>query len=199
MPPPLLPPLALRIGRAIAHQTLHRNDLPEPLPGRFGKVATPAPACRNVILDGAHGSNLSTVADAKMVVDTYLGTQRHIVPNRQAARESDLGREQTMPADRHIVTDLDLIVDFGAFADHGVAQTASIDSRPGADLHVVLNQDAAGLRYFQMAIRSKEDEAIPILSDAAAGMDQDVVAYKRKLNRGTRADIAIPANPDIGP
>src|SRR5229473_6926766 len=49
-----------------------------------------------------------------------------------------------------------------------------------------------------MAIRSKEDEAIAILSDAAAGMDQDVVAYQRKLNGGLRAHVAVPADPDIG-
>ena len=103
-----------------------------------------------------------------------------------------------MPADRHIVTDLHLVVDFGAFADNGIAQAAAIDGRPGADLHGVLNHDAAGLRYFQMALRPKEHEPIPILSDAAAGMNQNLVAYQRKLNRGLRADVAIPANPDIG-
>src|SRR6202045_4624546 len=103
-----------------------------------------------------------------------------------------------MPADRHIVTDLDLIVDFRALADHRVTQAAAIDGRSGADLHVVLDQDPAGLRHLQMAIRSKEDEAISVLSNAAARMDQDVVADQRKLNRGTGADVAIPADPDIG-
>ena len=32
----------------------------------------------------------------------------------------------------------------------------------------------------------------------AARMNQDVVADQRKLNRGARADVAIPADPDIG-
>ena len=117
-----------------------------------------------------------------MVVDTHFGTQRHMVANRQAARETYLGRQQAMPADCHIVTDLDLIVDFGAFADDGVAQAAAIDSRSGADLDVVLNQHPAGLRHLQMAVRSKENEAVAILPDAAAGMNQDVVADQRKLN-----------------
>src|SRR5260370_36662501 len=49
-----------------------------------------------------------------------------------------------------------------------------------------------------MAVRSKEDKTIAILPDAAAGVDQDVIAYKRKLNGATRADVAIPADPDIG-
>ena len=50
-----------------------------------------------------------------------------------------------------------------------------------------------------MAIRSKEYEAVAVLSDAAAGVDQDVIANQRKLNRTAGADVAIPANPDIGP
>src|SRR6202022_443707 len=164
----------------------------------FCKKATPAPVSRNVILDRAHRRYLGTVADAKMVVDTHLGTQRHVVANGQAARQSYLSRKQTMPADRHIVTDLDLVVDFRALADNGVAQAAAVDGRSGADLHVVLDQAPAGLRHLQMAIRSEEDEAISVLSDAAARMDQDVVADQRKLNRGTSADVAIPADPDSG-
>src|ERR1700687_6464179 len=112
MPPPAsLAPLPLGRRRAVAHQALHRNDLPEPLLGRLCKEATPAPVGRNVILDRAHRRDLCPVADAKMVVDTDLWTQRHIVANRQAARESYLGRQQTMPADGNIVDDLDLIVD----------------------------------------------------------------------------------------
>jgi len=42
-----------------------------------------------------------------------------------------------------------------------------------------------------MTIRSKEDEAIAVLTDAAAGMDQDVVADQRTLNRRVRTDIAV--------
>src|SRR5260370_4482517 len=103
-----------------------------------------------------------------------------------------------MPADGHIVADLDLIVDFRAFADHGVAQAAAIDGRAGTDFDVVLDQDPTGLRDLQMALRPEEDEAIAILSDVAAGMDQDVVADQRKLNGGPGAAIAIPADPDIG-
>src|SRR6476660_5675485 len=116
--PPSLPSLALRIARSLAYQAFHRENLPEPLPGRFCKESTPASVGRNVVLDAAHRGDLGAIADPKMVVDAYLGAQRHVVANRQAAGEPDLGRQQTMPADRHIVADLDLIVDFCAFADH---------------------------------------------------------------------------------
>src|SRR3984957_10528459 len=48
-----------------------------------------------------------------------------------------------------------------------------------------------------MPLRSKEDETIAVLPDAAAGMDQDVVAHEGRLDRAPRTDIAIPADPDI--
>ena len=152
-----------------------------------GLAKKPAPAAvgRNVILDRAHRRDLRAVADVQVIVDSDLGPERHIVANRQAARQPDLGGEQAMPADGHIVADLDLIVDFGALADHGIAQAAAIDGRSGADLDIVLDQDAAGLRHLQMAVRPKEDEAIAILADAAAGMDQDVVADQRALDRAS--------------
>ena len=73
-----------------------------------------------------------------------------------------------MPADGHIVADLDLVVDFGAFADHGVAQAAAVDGGSGADFDVVLDQDAAGLRHLQMAVGAEEDESIAVLSDAGS-------------------------------
>src|SRR5215203_6184399 len=124
--------------------------------------------------------------------------QHHIVANRRAAREPYLGGQQTMPADRHIVTDLDLIVDFRAFADDGVAQTAAIDGGPGADLDLVLDHDPADLRYLKMAFGPKKHKIISVLPDAAAGMDQYLVADQGGLDRSVGADIAVPADPDIG-
>ena len=68
----------------------------------------------------------------------------------------------------------------------------------GADLDMVLDQDAAGLRHLEMAFGAEEDEAVAVLPDAAAGMDQDVVADQRELDRGAGADIAVPADLDVG-
>ena len=145
----------------------------------LAKITAPTAVGRDVVLDRTHRRDLGSVADLEVVVDPHLGAQRHIVADRQAAREADLGREQAMPADGHIVADLDLIVDFGALADHGIAQAAAVDGGAGADLDVVLDQDTAGLRHLQMALGAEEDEAVAVLSDAAAGMDQHVVADQR--------------------
>src|ERR1700732_3628390 len=198
MPPPSPLSLTLRIGCAVAPQTLDCDDFPEPLPGRFGKMATPAPASRNFLLDGAHCRDLGPVANVEMIVDSHLRAQRHMIANRQATSQSYLARQQPVPPDRPIVTDLDLVVDFRTLADHGVAQAAAVDGRSGADLHVVLDQDAAGLRDLQMAFRAKENEPIAVLSDAAAGMDEDLIADQRELDGGSCADVAIPPDPDIG-
>ena len=188
MPPPSLPPFAFRIGRLITYQTLHRNNLPEPLLGRFGKMTTPTAVRRNIVLHRTHRGDLRAVADLEMVVDTDLRAQRNIVADRQTAREPDLGRQQAVPADGHIVTDLDLIVDFGALSDHCVAKAAAVDRRSRPDLDVVLDHHAACLRHLQMAIGAEEQETITVLPDAAAGMNQDVVADQRALNRRARAE-----------
>src|SRR6185369_9568866 len=149
-------------------------------------------------LDPAHRRYLGAVADLEVVVDAHLRAQRDVVTDRQAAREADLGREQAVPADGHIVTDLDLIVDFGALADHRIAQAAAVDGGAGADLDMVLDQDPAGLRHLQMALGAEEDEAIAVLPDAAGGMDQDIVANQRELDRRAGADIAVAADLDVG-
>ena len=133
-----------------------------------------------------------------MVVDAHLGAQRNIVTDRQAAREPDLGREQAVPADGHIVADLDLIVDFGALADHRIPQAAAVDGGAGADLDIVLDQDAAGLGHLDVPLGAEENEAIAILADAAGGVDQDVVADQGELDRRAGADIAVPADLDVG-
>src|SRR6266850_4452266 len=198
MPPPLLPPLAFRIGRATLRQPLHCNNLLEPLLGRLCKEPAPAAVGWDVVLDPAHRRNLGAVADLEMVVDTHLGAQRDVVTDRQAAREPDLGCEQAVPADSHIVADLDLIVDFGALADHGIAEAAAVDGGAGADLDIVLDQDAAGLRHLLVAFRTEENEAVAVLPDTAGGMDQDVVADQGELDRGAGADIAVAADFDVG-
>src|SRR3984957_12874599 len=198
MPPPSLLSPTLRIGCAVARETLDRDDFPEPLPGRFGKMATPAPASRNVVLDGAHCRDLGPVANVEMIVDSHLRAQRHMIANRQATSQSYLGGQQTVPPNRHIVADLDLVVDFRTLADYSVAQAAAVDSRSRPDLHLILDQNAAGLRDLQMAFRAKENEPKAVLPDAAAGMDEHPIADQGELDGGSRADVAIPPDPDIG-
>jgi len=55
---------------------------------------------------------------------------------------------KAMAADRAVVSDLDKIVDLGAFANDGIASGTAVDRRVGADFDVVLNDDAVGCGIF---------------------------------------------------
>src|ERR1700736_3494688 len=96
-------------------------------------------------------------------IGRIVARQRHIVTDGQAAREPDLGRQQATPANGHIVTDLDLVVDFGSLADDGVAQAAAVDRGAGPDLYVVLDQHPTGLRNLEMSLGPEKQEAMAIL------------------------------------
>ena len=101
-----------------------------------------------------------------------------------------------MPSDRDVVSDLDQIVDLGALADHGIAGRAAIDRRVGADLDVVLDDDAARLRDFLMALRTWQI-AEAVLADTSAGMDDHAIPDQRMQHRGAGADRAVASDADI--
>src|ERR1700730_8842427 len=102
-------------------QTLQRLHLAEPLPDRLGGSAAPDRSRRNVVLDDADRRDLGPLADRDMVVDSHPGGEHDEIPQRHAAGYSGLGHDDAMPADFHIVGDVDEVVDLGPLADDGVA------------------------------------------------------------------------------
>ena len=97
----------------------------------------------------------------------------------------------TMTQWRPITTlwrDLDQIIDLGALADHRVAAGAAVDRGVGADLDVVLDDDAADLRHLQVPLRP-HGEAEAVLPDAHAGMEDDAVADEARGRRSRSAPI----------
>src|SRR5580658_6763490 len=83
--------------------------------------------------------------------DSRLRCDDAVIAETRAARETDLAHDQAMPAYRHVVGDLDKVVDLGALADDGWAERAAIDGGVGANLHVIVNYDVAGLEHFAVA------------------------------------------------
>ena len=59
-----------------------------------------------------------------------------------------------MAADARVVPDLDQIINFGALAHDRIAESAAIDRRIRADFDIVLDDDAAELRNFEVARRA---------------------------------------------
>ena len=96
-----------------------------------------------------------------------------------------------------IVSDLNQVVDLGAFADHCVAIGAAIDRGPSADLHLVLNDNPANLHH--LAVTGWPHQITePILPDRAAGMDHHAISDQAVCNRYVRTDGAVAADANVG-
>src|ERR1700681_198613 len=103
-----------------------------------------------------------------------------------------------MAADRGVVSDLHQVIDLGALADGGIAPGAPVDCRPGADLHVVLDDDATDLRHLDVPPLSILNVTEAILADAHAGMHDDAIADQRVHDARTGTDRAIAADAHVG-
>ena len=103
-----------------------------------------------------------------------------------------------MAADGYVVCDLHQIVDLGALADYGIAIAAPIDGGTGANLHIVLDDHAPGLRNFSVPAR-RHDVAKSILPDRAAWMHNDAVAYETIGYACPRANHTVAPNAYIWP
>ena len=83
-----------------------------------------------------------------------------------------------MTTDRHIVADLDEVVDLGPRANDRVVDAPAIDARIGADLNVVVNQAAPDMGDLAMGTIGKR-VAESIAADAHAGVQGHPLADDR--------------------
>src|SRR5262245_43449364 len=143
------------------------------------------------------GAEHRACSDGQMVGHASLATHDDTVLDRAAARDADLGGQEAVTPDRHVVSDLDKIVDLGSLPDYGVPDGAAVDRGIGADLDVVLDDHTPDLRDLVGSARpAHKPEAV--LSDGAAGVDDDAVADQRMHDRGPRPDRAIAPDAYMG-
>src|SRR5262245_19264685 len=161
------------------------------------RIAEPFFARRHVGHDTAPRSDDGSLADPHIVRQTHLPSQDDTILDHDAAGDAALGNDDAVAADRYIVSDLDQVVDLGAFADHRVAIGAAIDRRPSADLHFVLNNDPTNLHDLAVAACPHEI-AESILPDRAAGMDDHAISYQAVRNRHVGTDGAVAADAHAG-
>ena len=133
----------------------------------------------------------------QMAGQARLAAEGGEIADHGRAGNAALRHQNAMAADDDVVGDLHQIVDLGPFADDRVAVGAAVDRRPGADLDVVLNDDAADLRHLEMPARP-EREAEAVLADMDAGMDDDAVADQRADDRRLGADDGVAADAHAG-
>src|SRR6516165_2521007 len=99
-----------------------------------------------------------------------------------------------MPADDHIVADLDQIVDLGTFPEHRVPVGPPVNGRPRAYFNIVLDDHAANLGDLKMTAGAHHVTE-PILPDPTAGMHDHPIADQAMADTGSGSNAAFTADP----
>ena len=107
--------------------------------GRLRKEAAPPRSSGHAILYTADCRDLGAIADSDVIVEAYPCAKPYMVADCDTPSDGHRGGDQAAPSNDHVVGDLDLIVDFGAFADYRIAQAAAIDARSNTNFNVILN------------------------------------------------------------
>src|SRR6185503_9959723 len=139
--------------------------------------------------------DLGAGADLDVPDQARLAAHDHEIPELRRAGDADLADDHAMPAHHDVVPDLHEIINFRAFADHGVLERAAVDAAVGADLHVVLDDDAADLRHLDVTLGA-HGEAETVLPHPHAGVENDPVAHEGMDDGGAGAHIRAAADRD---
>ena len=80
-----------------------------------------------------------------MIGHAGLAADEHARTHHGGTREAGLRRDQRAFSDLHVVTDMHVGVELASAAEQRRAQCSGVDRAQRADLHVVLDHDAAEL------------------------------------------------------
>ena len=101
-------------------------------------------------VDACPSGNHDLISDNEMVCQPCLSTDHDVMPHASTAGDPDLCDEDGMGSDRHVMGDLDEIVDFAALLDDSLAKCGSIDCDIRPKLDIILDRDSAELGNFVM-------------------------------------------------
>jgi hypothetical protein len=104
-------------------------------------------------------------------------------------------RQNTVPANDHIVRDLDEIIDLGVLAHDGVFESASVDATVGAHGDSILDDHPAELRQVDHSSPARR-RAEARLAKHRAGVDLNAISDQSETDDGAGADLAIPTDAD---
>src|SRR5262249_58785233 len=97
------------------------------------------------------GAEPGTVADRQVVGEAALACRDDAAAEPARAGDADLGDDDRVLPDVHVVADLDEVVDLGPAANDRPAEHGAVDRRVGTDVHIVLDHDDADLRDLSVA------------------------------------------------
>lgn len=112
-------------------------------------------------------------------------TNRHVILQRHATGNCGAGSNDAMFADHTVVTNLDLVVELAAIANHRVIERATVNRRTGTNLDIIADKHSADLRNLDpLALIRRETETVGaddytgmndgISTNLAAGVDTDI-------------------------
>ena len=111
----------------------------QPLPVRHDRRAGEDLVRPDTVVDAALGPDHDVVADLDMTDHPRLPSQRAMPADFGAAGDPDLGNDDRILADGHVVSYLHQVVDLRPAPDAGDAERRPVDAAAGADLHIVLD------------------------------------------------------------
>jgi hypothetical protein len=128
-----------------------------------------------------------------MVSNSDLPTHHNKIADLTAPRQTHLSNNHAMASNAGAVSDLDEVVDLGAFTDDGVGESPSIYRAASTNLNAILYDYPPQLRNLQMTGRSAR-KAKPRRSNLSTRQDKHFIADVRMRNRDIAANFAIAAN-----
>ncbi len=175
-----------KLGKA-ANVSLDFHALPH---GRGGFAGIDYTA-RETGGDSRAGSDGGLVTNCNVTGDADLGCDGDVVADFRTSCDSRLGNDETVLSDDAVVTDLDEIIELGAFSNDGFSETGAIDGGVGTDLYIIANLYDADLGDFMMLAIDKLI-AIPVCPNDCSGVDNYTVSKHAALSDGdVRADAAV--------
>ncbi len=104
-----------------------------------------------------------------MVRNAGLASKHDEVAKLATAGNAYLRDNYAVTAGPRVVPNLHQIINLGALADDGVAQRSTIDRRAGADLHLVLDDDATELGNLEVSGRARRKPEAGLAESAHPG------------------------------
>jgi hypothetical protein len=102
-----------------------------------GKMLVYCPARRRLLVTIRARRDMHIVGEFQVTDDHAGAANGAATPDAGTAGDPDTAGHRRMLTNTDVVTDLNLIVEFDAIADHRVVQSASVDRRIGTDFDIV--------------------------------------------------------------
>ena len=129
------------------------------------------------LVDSAFRPDDGFVANFNVPNQADLSGQRHVIAEPGASGDADLGNQDGMFSDDHVVGDHDQVVNLRPFLNPGAAKAGAVNGGVRADFDIIVDLHNADLGNFDVA-PVFEFVTEPVAADDGAAVDNDAVAYE---------------------